>query len=636
MAKHLRNFLVVLAIFALIIFLSMNVFFYYLIQSGQLKEMSEEYLTQLLNSDVKIHKIEPHLFHKVKISGIEVKLSESSEPFWIHINEVVFNYNLFQLLSNKIKSPTTIELATPSLRLNHREVFKELNSPHVGSLSSLFISQINLVGGKLDYYFPSLNKTMRITDVEVRTFPSSDKRLNIEMKGETSGFFNSHLKLEGYWDLEKQDYSFKLFVSKGSFDLEVADRFEGVEGFITLQNNSLLLNHVQATSNGWNFELSGTINELDKNPESDISIQIGKASESISRIHVEHKFSDQIFKGDVDFLGVEKLPFSGKIIPYTHNIQFKQIKMGIDYHGEGEFDFKSGEYYLRFHNKLQRFLIRSNLNGDELFLDLDLNHFKLFDLDLVALAAIRFWPSENRTEGESWKLRGQLTSRYFILEQQPLENFEGSFLLSSQGIEDLRTTWGDSFEMNGDISMSQGKANAQLALRILDYDLSRVEELLSKPLPKEITGTLNGKLKIEGKISKPEVLGQFTVKEGSVGKLDFDRMMIQARGFPPYLKLNDSRIIKGRTKFHLVGAFDLSLDNPFHGIHVETADKVIVWKGLSLTTNQEGGGVDFETALPGLGKLALDFSIDSGQDQSRRNDELQDENYVSIKPKINF
>lgn len=636
MAKHLRTFLVVLAIFALIIFLAMNAFFYYLVQSGKLRKMSENYLSELFNSEVKIHTIEPHLFHKIKISGVEVKLSEKTDPFWIHIHEIVFNYNLFQLLSSKVKSPTNIELATPSLKLNHREVFKELNSPHVNSLSSLFISQVNLVGGKLDYYFPNLNKTIHVEDVEVHTFPSKNKRINIEMSGNTSGFFNSHLKLDGYWDLETQDYLFQMSVSEGSFNMDVADKFEGIEGMITLQNNELLLKNIQAVSNGWYFELSGKINELNKSPKSDLTIQVGKPNDSVSHIHVKHQFSDRMFQGDFDLPGMQKLPFTGELVAGHNAVQLKEIKLGVDYEGEGAFDFKSGEYYLRFHNPLQRFLIRSNLNGDEVFVDLDLNHFKLFDLDLVSLASIRFWPSENRVEGEPWELRGQLTSRYFILEQQPLENFEGSFLLNSRGVEDLRTTWGDSFEMNGDIAMTQEKTNAQLALRILDYDLSRVEELRSKPLPKAITGTLNGKLKIEGKISKPEVLGQFTVKEGSIGKLEFDRMMIQARGFPPYLKLNDSRIIKGRTKFHLVGAFDLSLDNPFHGIHVETADKVIIWKGLSLTTSEEARSFDFETALPGLGKLALDFSVDSGQDQSKQNDSMQDESYVSIKPKINF
>ena len=99
---------------------------------------------------------------------------------------------------------------------------------------------------------------------------------------------------------------------------------------------------------------------------------------------------------------------------------------------------------------------------------------------------------------------------------------------------------------------------------------------------------------------KPEAVGVFNIRDGKWGQLNYDRGIIQFRGFLPYLPLKDSKIWKSRTTFFLKGALDMSLNNVFAGVKIETPDNLVIWKGIEAALHE--GDKSMELNRTKLGK----------------------------------
>ena len=180
-------------------------------------------------------------------------------------------------------------------------------------------------------------------------------------------------------------------------------------------------------------------------------------------------------------------------------------------------------------------------------------------------------------------------------------------------------------------------------LNVADFDLGTVHEFAAKPLPKALGGRLDGKLSLEGDFGKPEVTGVFNIHDGKWGQLNYDRGIIQLRGFLPYVPLKDSKIWKGRAVFFLTGALDLKLDNIFAGVKVQTADNLVIWKGIEAVLHEKNTGMELNTAKVGKwGELTV-FEAESpepaaqtGAGQPNAEDAEKEKQTVFFGPKLKF
>jgi hypothetical protein len=164
------------------------------------------------------------------------------------------------------------------------------------------------------------------------------------------------------------------------------------------------------------------------------------------------------------------------------------------------------------------------------------------------------------------------------------------------------------------------------------FPLQNVQELARRPVPADLRGELEGKLKLRGEWQRPEIQGYFTIKDGTIEKLDFDRAMIQFQGFPPYLKLYDSKIFKGRNTLKLTGAIDLTLENFFHGIQIKKPDSLVIWKGMSASWKEGHSAVEAEKPLGK--KMTMGLEVGAGAPDSQKQD--REETHAILGPKVRF
>jgi len=246
-----------------------------------------------------------------------------------------------------------------------------------------------------------------------------------------------------------------------------------------------------------------------------------------------------------------------------------------------------------------------------------------------------------RWKGRDLFFKGEFETNYFILDRQPFDDLKGNFDLSPRGITGIQSVWGNKFRMTGQMTGHSKNPHLKLYMTVLDFDLGTVHEFTAKPLPKALGGRLDGKLSLEGDLSKPEVSGVFNIHDGKWGQLNYDRGIIQLRGFLPYLPLKDSKIWRGRTVFFLTGALDLKLDNIFAGVKIQTPDNLVIWKGIEAVLHNKENSLELNNAkLGSWGELSM-FEARS-QDPTQKTDDSDDksdekeERKVLFGPKLKF
>jgi hypothetical protein len=237
--------------------------------------------------------------------------------------------------------------------------------------------------------------------------------------------------------------------------------------------------------------------------------------------------------------------------------------------------------------------------------------------------------------------KGEFVTDYFILDRQPFEDLKGSFELSPFGITGLQCAWGNRLRMTGQMVFPGKKPKVKFVVHVPDLDLGLIQEFASKPLPKALGGRLEGKLSLEGDLAKPEVTGVFNIRDGKWGQLNYDRGIIQFRGFLPYLPLKDSKIWKGRTVFFLTGALDLKLDNIFAGVKIQTPDNLVIWKGIEAALHEDDSSMEVNRSKLGVwGELSA-LEVRSS-DTARKKDDIEgwdnDEEQTGVQfgPKLKF
>lgn len=636
MGQFLRRGIVMGFAAGVLLILGGHLFLRYYVSTEGFQNWANQQLQKYFQRNVEVSSIRVEPINKVVLEGIRVAVDSEDPSNTVEIQQIQFHFNPLNFFQHEWKLPRSLMLESPSLSVNRFDFLDSLSAGGLKDLPVSLFSQLQMRGGHILIQLPYTSQVLEFAEIHAVIRSNIKGRLEIHADAVARGILEGPVKLSGEIRVLDKSYRLQLDFDNLNVSRGLPVAVERMQGSMVFEDGRVRVGPVKAVSNGWDLTLAGQVDDIREMNKLKTSIMVGR-DETLFGLQVAADLSEGSMRGTVHLPAARVIPFSGGIEQSPRSILFRDIQMETGYQGSGLVNFASGDYSFEFENGMHRIHLDSNLSGEELNMMLNLNHFKIFGMDLVTLTKIHFHPVETDQPAQPWRLVGQIFTDYFILEQQPLDDLQGNFFLDPQGIEELNVSWGNAFKLDGSVRFRSQKSEADLNLRVHQFELSEVEELAAKPLPKSLSGTLDGKLHIEGWLEKPDVFGQFTLKTGMIGKLEFDRAIIQFRGFPPYLALNDSRIMRGRTKLYLKGALDLSLENMLHGVWIETGDKLVIWKGLSLASSEEeSGSWEIKTPLAHLPALEV---VLQGEDDSQHlgsQDALQDESYVSVSPKIKF
>lgn len=577
----------------------------YHLATDSFRHLAEAKVSEFLQAHVTIGQSQPAFLTQVALTDITIdEAREGSESYSLRIEKIVFGYNLLQLLTQNFKNPEVVVLERPRITfLDSSLPYMLLERLHFGS-GPAAISGLKIHGGEIRLPTPGREEELFLRHANAELRPLEAGRFSLAMEGVLEGMFGGHIRMAGELDAVKKTQDLLLEVEVKKMDPSVPFPLESFEGKIRWQDTRWFLEQLTGHFYGWTVNLKGEIVTPFLDPKGELDIRIGKKAPL-----VDAKLSLDLRQAKIRLIFKQLFQYSLSIFGNVHRegrrYRFSQLRTTKGYRGSGELDFRSGDYRFHFKEGRKNIHLVSSLRGLRFNLDLHLDHVDYHGLDLVTLAHIRLEPVRLPWEEHDWKFKGEFHTEYFILEYSPFDDFHGSFEILPYEITHLTTSWGRAFRLYGSVGFKRKRPEAKLEVDVDQFDLRNVREFAAKPLPHNLSGLLDGKLRIEGPLNRPEVIGDFRIKDGRLNKLVYDRAVIHFRGFPPYLALEDSRIFKGRTTLKLTGALDLSLSNMFHGIAVETSDKFLIWKGWEFHAHQKEGEMEINKGGNPLANIAL-------------------------------
>ncbi|MFH1189999.1 MAG: hypothetical protein V1682_04845 [Candidatus Omnitrophota bacterium] len=205
--------------------------------------------------------------------------------------------------------------------------------------------------------------------------------------------------------------------------------------------------------------------------------------------------------------------------------------------------------------------------------NLKFDHLKAAGFDIACEAVIKNEFMKGRVEGE-------FETKNFILNFRPFVDLKAKYALTRDSVEVTEFSVGEAFRAYGKVFLKEPGA-IDMTLVANNVSLSWLMNTLGKKeATSTLTGTMSGKFEIKGPAGKVKMSADFGIKNGAVGKLDFDYMTATLKGELPFLKIEESRITRNSGYFAIAGEFDLrraGRDSMFDDIKLITDDRAITW-----------------------------------------------------------
>ena len=641
MRSFLKSFFLVLVLAAVTCALLLNFLLNRIARSEDFKRFAEKKVGEYLKATVHIGEIHPYRFSQLALEKILIETpSTKGGSQLIRADRLLFRYDLTHLWSRKFDTPAGVVLKNPAILIEQGQFPYRYFESASGTIPGLSMPSLDFKGGEIRYLLSSLGKELLLRDVEGKLTPSADKKVLVDIRANVSGLMEGRVHIYGAVDAVRNTHDLWLEMEAMDFARDIPLPIKALEGKIHWVDHDLFFDGLKGTLYGWDTELSGAFLNHEEQPHINFHLTTGKGS-------LGHKFDfsldlpRQELKGSLGFSEGTVFNFSGKVHQDQKRFVMDSLAVDSGYAGHGELDFASGNYELIFAKGSKRMAIHSNLQGLDFALNFQFDHATVWGMDLVTRGKLFLHAASMKWKGRDFLFKGEFETDYFILDRQPFEDFKGSFDLSPMGVTGIRNSWGTEFQMTGQVTSLGKNPHLKLMMDVAGFDLGTVHDFAAKPLPRALGGRLDGKLFVEGALGKPEVSGVFNIYDGKWGQLNYDRGIIQLRGFLPYLPLKDSKIWKGRSVFFLNGALDLKLDNIFAGVKVQTPDNLVIWKGLEAVLHEKDNSLEVNTSKLGQwGELSLLEAgapgTKSGEDEGKFEDEAKEKQTVHFGPKLKF
>lgn len=632
--RALKSIFLIVAVILLGTTLLVYGFVFMASNSDDFKNFAERKVSEYLKAEVKVKKIQPLFFNEVALSGITIKRVSSVETSeLIYVERLIFHYDFKNIFSGQFRNPSTMILDRPTITIEENDFpYKYFDEVKV-SPAAIIMPAFNLRNGEIRLKLSSLEKEVLLSNVNGKLVAASGKRVAIDIRGNAEGLFTGKVHVHGMISPTEKKHDLWLELDTVQFSRDVPLPVDKISGKMRWINNSLILEDLGGSVHGWDASFSGAFKFEASKPEIILRAEIGGKNPLIS-FDVHMDMSREKLDGFIKTSGKKPIAFEGNISQVKKLFLINSLNFDGGYIGEGEFNLSSGEYQVSIEKGMERVVVASNLRGLEFSFFLQLNHIKIYGLDLVTQAHINLRSIPSRWQERRFKFMGEFETDYFILAHEPFDDLKGVFEVGMSGIKKIDASWGESFNLGGQITFKNGVPNSKLIATVKDFDLSRVQKMTSKTISKKMEGLLEGKLIIEGELEKPEIIGIFNVKNGRWGKFYYDYGILQFRGYPPYLPLYESKALKGRSTFYLRGALDLSLSNMIYGIRLETPEKMVVWRGWDVVTRAEEHGLALDRSSEQEGISLQVKAMDNSK--ASKDESPQTEKYMAAGAAIKF
>ncbi|NQT46756.1 MAG: hypothetical protein HQ593_04680 [Candidatus Omnitrophica bacterium] len=379
------------------------------------------------------------------------------------------------------------------------------------------------------------------------------------------------------------------------FYIEWSDRplFKKLKGFLKLTGDSLKCEGLKGEAGEVDFELTGNLNELYKEPFIDADLGLSWRDIKVSS-HFEGSKDDLSLNGKLSLSQGEAIDFSGKCTVVGKVLNIEELDFnrdGVSWKIEGGIDLERRVCDVRIHPTKGVVGIRAEFSPlGNYTITTKVRHCEVGGVDILG---------DLEVEGDIHIEKGSLKEFSAtcsvvnpIVDYKPIK--ETTFDISASGgtlyLDKLQ--FGDDISAAGSASLSE-PYDIILQVDLHSRDLNSLFSFVKKDLNNSggdlISGSMEGKLILKGPAVSPQLTGALVLREGNIGEMDFDSMNVELKGKGPLIEIADSRINRQNGCLFMDGEFDLRKlrqGDAFDDIKITADQNAIIWKGWDISKDR--------------------------------------------------
>ncbi len=603
------------------------------IVTSDLKKVTEGRIGAFLKVPVKVDQITVGLLKHISLSGLKIENTQEGFPLLIGVKKIVVRYDLLSLIKRNFRIPTEIFLDAPRLTLQAFQSPETIFDTNILKSEHGILTRFEFEDGEIQMPWFGSAATFSLVGIEGKAIPKKGDLFDVRFKANLAGGLKGTVLAYGEVNPETKTYHMEMNlsdISATNSQIPLSD----LKGILEFEHDTVRIRNMSFLFRGIPCELSGeVIHIFSPKPIFRLSVKI---KEGVIPIHVnlDANFETGTISGLLEY-AAQKYEFNGILEGLPMNFKIPGFKLNGIYEGSAQFNSEKNVYWLELIYKHQRFRLNFSFKGLASKLQFKLDHFNLFGFDLVSFVSIAFKPFEEEWQKGNHVFEADIQTEYLIFHFQPLRDFRGKALISLRGIQNLTATWGSVSQINGQIRFGL-VPDANLNLMMGPVDLEEFDYLGPHQMPSSLTGILTGRLNAQGPLDRLHLNGMVTIEDGKVGSLKYDLAEMNFSGRLPYLKLKNSKVLKGKNTFGLRGGFDFSMQNFMKGVSVDNSEHVIVWRGLEMSSELEHPDAVRKGANT-VGQIQAEYQFNDRASLRVKADEDQSQTeYVAIGPKLKF
>ena len=555
------------------------------VKVSDVKNFAEGRLGALLKARVHVGEVRVGFLDQISLKGLKINQEVKNKAFYLlDVDKVVFKYNLGRFWQRDFKNPNTVLLDSPQFTLQSASFVSGLQLAKVLKEGSRLTDELEFKEGKVTLQAPWFDAHCDITDIQGKLARIEGGDWRVDLEARVRELFEGSVAVKGTVDLDREKMALQLSLNhlrSARPDFPV----KAISGTVMVTADEIHIQKISFEYNRLPVEVSGWIKNFNASPELDIRVGIGR-DVLRSVFQVKGGLDGSNLSGNLQLPGKE-VPVTGKLTMNGTGFTLENVRVAGFYGSQGQFDFLKGTFHFYLEREKQRIDLGLNLKDWNIGFLTQLDHMPFFGADLITRAHFQLRPDPVLWKKNEWGFNGRIKTDYLILNQAPFPDFEGEFHALPSRLELLDFHWGDGYGLSGTLGLKQPFL-LDATFTFKGIQLEELKSLFARPLPENFKGLAEGEVKFKGENWRAEVEGDITVKEGSIGKIDYDRVTLHFYGLPPYLKLKDSRLKKGLRTFYLDGGIDISRPNIFHDVNVASSEKILLWSGKELSTSEKG------------------------------------------------
>jgi hypothetical protein len=185
-----------------------------------------------------------------------------------------------------------------------------------------------------------------------------------------------------------------------------------------------------------------------------------------------------------------------------------------------------------------------------------------------------------------------------VVNHRPVNEIEASLRIDNERIRAIYIKIGDTALLSGFFDIKPPR-KLDVNLNFTNFILQEILDVFIENRP-DISGRVSGSVYMRGLFSEPKIDIKSTIYDGHFGNINYDRIIVNADGIWPYLRIYDSRIMHKSSSFMLEGELDmrkLGSEKLMEDIIVTASDNTIIWEGWDITRIDQGREFLLQKAL---------------------------------------